>query len=152
MIELNLTYEESKRILDLGYDFRRVSNIFVNEQGRFYNRANNYLAVARDITLYEIDQRPDLIPAFFRFIDHLTPIIPKAALESCLPDLLVNEGDERKVWYLVYKHRKRFWWANPRDESLTDNLLSLIEAFLWCHEHYPKELKDKFNEYRLDLM
>jgi hypothetical protein len=155
MIELNLTYEESKKILDLGYDFRRVSNIFVNEQGRFYNRANNYLAVARDITLYEIDQRPDLIPAFFRFIDHLTPIIPKAALEACLPNYLMKKGGEKKTWissYHVYKCRESFWWENTQGETLTDDVYFLIKAFIWCHEHYPKELKDKFNELRLNFM
>jgi hypothetical protein len=152
MIELNLTYEESKKILSLGYDFRRASNVFINEQGRIYNRANNYLAVARDITLYEIDKRPDLIPAFFRFIDHLTPIIPKAALEECLPNHLIKKGDEKKTWisrYHAYKCKESFWWENTHYETLTDDLFSLIEAFTWCHEHYPKELKEKFNSHLL---
>ena len=165
MIELNLTYEESKKILDLGYDFRRVSSVFVNEQGRFYNRANNYLAVARDITLYEIDQRPDLIPAFFRFIDHLTPIIPKGALEACLPEL----EEERhvinaRVWLGkdLYAVQEDCIYSLDSDgsgygsydlERLKDQgFNSAFEAFTWCHEHYRKELKDKFNAYRLDLL
>jgi len=161
MIELNLTYEESKKILDLGYDFRRVSNVFVNEQGRFYNRANNYLAVARDITLYEIDQRPDTLPAFFRFIDHLTPIIPKGALEACLPEYEGYEHDSEITYtwagHTAMKSVCFIDECTPRHIGIgIDEYLyrtkSAYEAFVWCHEHYPKELKDKFNAYRLDLM
>lgn len=159
MIELNLTYEESKKILDLGYDFRRVSNIFVNEQGRFYNRANNYLAVARDITLYEIDQRPDLIPAFFRFIDHLTPIIPKSILQDFLLLRFKYETDYEHLITCTPLGSNKCQivrWLSTRGTDYAAGTMeaegSLCEAFEWLHKHYPKELKDKFNELRLDLM
>ena len=165
MIELNLTYEESKKILELGYDFRRVSNVFVNEQGRIYNRANNYLAVARDITLYEIDKRPDLIPAFFRFIDHLTPFIPKAALQQCLPHgwWFAMSREEHHMDWVIYQGSEyvglRFWATKCKDGHITTHqpeerfrFMSIYEAFLWTHDHYPKELKEKFNSHRLDLL
>jgi hypothetical protein len=38
------------------------------------------------------------------------------------------------------------YWANCRDESLTEEWFSSFEAFLWCHENYPEELKAKFEE------
>jgi hypothetical protein len=165
MIELNLTYEESKKILSLGYDFRRASNVFVNEQGRIYNRANNYLAVARDITLYEIDKRPDLIPAFFRFIDHLTPFIPKAALQQCLPHtwMFPIGTEENHMDWVIYQGSEyvglRFWASKCKDGHITSHqpeerfrFMSVYEAFLWAHDHYPKELRYKFNSHRLDLL
>lgn len=162
MIELNLTYEESKKILSLGYDFRRASNVFVNEQGRIYNRANNYLAVARDITLYEIDKRPDLMPAFFRFIDHLTPFIPKAALQQCLPHawMFPIDTEEHYADWVIYQESEyvglRFWASKCKDGHITSHqaeerfrFMSVYEAFLQAHNRYPKELRNRFNAHLL---
>ena len=136
MIELNCSYEESKKILELGYDFEKVCDRFIEELSRL--KKPEYL-----------EQEKFLITVFRSEVnqlmaDYLTPIIPKAALEACLPDYLLKKGCN--LFYHVRKFMGELYWVNSRDESLTENWFSPYEAFIWCHEHYPEELKAKFNE------
>jgi hypothetical protein len=143
MIELNLTYEESKKILELGYDFSYICRDFeLHEEGK--------------ITKFVLVERHDCgLVALWDCDDHeargyspkswwITPIIPKAALEACLPDYLLKKGCH--LFYHVRKFMGELYWANCRDESLTEEWFSNFEAFLWLHENYPEELKKKFGE------
>lgn len=34
----------------------------------------------------------------------------------------------------------------PPKFEITDDLLNPYEAFIWCHENYPEELRNRFNE------
>ena len=122
MIELNLTYEESKKILDLGYDFSKVSSEF-----RFPGEEKiKYILVCRykdgDVELYSSENYDTEIYSTQEF--GITPIIPKAALEACLPDY--------------------FFAGGLNSIRLRHN--SAYEAFIWCHESYQEELKAKFDE------
>jgi hypothetical protein len=148
MIELNLTYEESKKIIELGYDFRKISTDFVTKSGRGkLKRVNDILAVDAGIKIADINQCPHDLPDFFYFVESekLIPIIPKAALEACLPDYLRYE--DKHTWAghtsicLAYGTGE-----DLTIENYTTEHESAFEAFMWCHEYYPEELKRKFDE------
>lgn len=157
MIELNCSYEESKKILELGYDFSKVCATF-SASGKTSSHGlpfatmitNPFLtAVGHLENLKHLKSLPYLLLGKEINIDSITPIIPKAALEACLPDYLLEKGCNRhfSLFYHVRKFMGEFYWANCRDESLTDNWFnSAFEAFTWCHENYPEELKAKFEE------
>lgn len=134
MIELNLTYEESKKILELGYDFSSVCIDWSTEHTK-YIKVGSKLIEPRLVEELELAHNQELHPNNILWnyslefseveskiqdfinpwaIDWITyyppiPIIPKAALEACLPDYS-------------------------------------FEAFIWCHENHPEELRKKFNE------
>jgi hypothetical protein len=121
MLELNLSYEQSKKIKELGYDFSSICYECQNEDDFEPRRL-------------DINDTPEGVP-----------IIPEAALEKCLPDYTRYESD--------------FTWAGHTSISLkygtgedltienyTTQYESGYEAFLWCHEKYPEELKAKFNK------
>ena len=142
MIELNLTYEESKKILELGYDFAPVCDRFIEELSRL--KKPEYIEQEYfQVTIFrtEINQRMS---------DSLTPIIPKAALEACLPTTL-SFGFNEDV-YLMYEYcDKEFQYYQSPDYYCSDGKIyysskSAYEAFIWCHENYPEELKKKFEE------
>jgi hypothetical protein len=148
MIELNLTYEESKKILDLGYDFSKVSSEF-----RFPGEEKiKYILVCRykdgDVELYSSENHDTEIYSTQEF--GITPIIPKAALEVCLPATL-NILD-----YLgnldLSSFAKRFSCEvidlySIMQEGVTHEwFTTAFEAFMWCHEKHPEELKAKFDE------
>lgn len=142
MIELNLTYEESKKILELGYDFAPVCDRFIEELSRL--KKPEYIEQEYfQVTIFrtEINQRMS---------DSLTPIIPKAALEACLPTTL-SFGFNEDV-YLMYEYcDKEFQYYQSSDYYCSDGKIyysskSAYEAFIWCHENYPEELKKKFEE------
>ncbi len=82
MIELNLTYEESKKILELGYDFSKVCI-------EFGNGNPTYVKVNDDLYLPTYSERWGGIVHAGAFEGELPkgeiPLIPKAALEACLP-------------------------------------------------------------------
>jgi hypothetical protein len=170
MIELNLTYEESKKILDLGYDFSKVSSEF-----RFPGEEKiKYILVCRykdgDVELYSSENYDTEIYSTQEF--GITPIIPKAALEACLPEFETNKAwfsmvkdnySEARTHYWVFETPKTIpqsdtWNRRPRmlmryvkNQMLYENLhsayfKSAFEAFIWCHENYSKELKKKFDE------
>ena len=152
MIELNLTYEESKKILELGYDFSKVCDRFFIKQKDFQGDSESYF--------FKMNSSSDMFPLNATIspydevwyhglslndnLQEVIPIIPKAALEDCLPDYLLKKGCN--LFYHVHKFMGELYWVNSRDESLTDDWFSAYEAFIWCHENYPEELKKKFDE------
>lgn len=128
MIELNLTYEESKKILELGYDFASVCDRFIEELSRL--KKPEYIEQEYfQVTIFrtEINQRMS---------DSLIPIIPKTALEACLPEL------SGSTWL---KNLRTNWMILDLDPHII-KLESIFKAFMWCHEHYPEELKKAFEE------
>jgi hypothetical protein len=185
MIQLNLTYEESKMILDLGYDFSKVC---VEWQFNFYPpngdaskgkitkwfKLGEYLvnpALMGMLTRHQVDLRStytiNLEEAIadvknYKVGDEyipLIPIIPKAALEACLPNLEEEKSIvNAKVWLGtdLYAVQEDCIYSLDSDglgygsydlERLKDQeFKSAFKAFIWCHEHYPKELKKKFDE------
>ena len=158
MIELNCSYEESKKILELGYDFSPVCATF-SASGKTSSHGLPFATMIINPSLKGVGHLENLnhlksLP-YMRLdkeidIDSITPIIPKAALEACLPDKLdiasldncvfVKNIDLKTIslfyffedYYSCYEEQKEF--------------KSAYEAFIWCHEHYPEELKKKFNE------
>lgn len=154
MIELNLTYEESKKILELGYNFKKISTDFVTKSGRGkLKRVNDILAVDAGIKIADINQCPHDLPDFFYFVEseNLIPIIPKAALEDCLITCIVD-CEQKRIFYLSYdRHKKPIYRRNYETpiktiDTIYTEYASAYEAFLWCHEHYPEELRKKFEE------
>lgn len=140
MIELNCTYEESKKILELGYDFSSICTKF-----EYVNKLKDGHAVIYKVGNVFSDGIKFYQPTYgLVMLEGFTPIIPKAALEACLPDYLLKKGCH--LFYHVRKFMGELYWANCRDESLTEEWFSIFEAFLWCHENYAAELKKKFDE------
>ena len=137
MIELNCTYEESKKILELGYDFSPVCDRFVQELAKLkepeYIEQEQFL-----VTIFRTETNQ-------RMSDSLIPIIPKAALEACLPDY--QRYEDKHTWAghtsicLAYGTGE-----DLTIENYTTEYESAFEAFIWCHENYPEELRKKFKE------
>jgi hypothetical protein len=158
MIELNCSYEESKKILELGYDFSEVCATF-SASGKTSSHdlpfatmiTNPFLnAVGHLENLNHLKSLPYLLLGKGIDIDSITPIIPKAALEACLPDFLCvkdfyGELDRSRF---VKKLCNGMIYLNSQDSMTVSHywFRSAYEAFLWCHEHYPEELKAKFDE------
>jgi hypothetical protein len=165
MIELNCTYEESKKILELGYDFSPMCPFYRVVKGKSISIFNgiefipNLGLVERleSEVLAELGRKeihPNIGKSYRKhllekniFIE-ITPLIPKAALEACLP-----EHEEDGIWY-IWLGYTRCMTQSP-DECDTSSLEYFLpnpdinspyEAFLWCHENYPEELKKKFDE------
>lgn len=163
MIELNCTYEESKKIFELGYDF---SKICIEWQHNFYPpngdpskgkivkwfRLGEYLVnptLTGMLTHHEVDllntYTIDLGEALADLKNYkmgdgytpLIPIIPKAALEACLPDL------SGSTWLI---NDLRTWMILDLDPNRSSKLESIFEAFAWCHKNYPEKLRKKFEE------
>ena len=156
MIELNCSYEESKKILELGYNFKKISTDFVTKSGRGkLKRVNDILAVDAGIKIADINQCPHDLPDFFYFVEseNLIPIIPKAALEACLPEYGGYEHDSEITYtWAGYTAMKSVCFI---DECTSQHIgideylyrpKSAYEAFIWCHENYPEELRKKFDE------
>jgi hypothetical protein len=152
MLDLNLTYYESRHILELGYDFSPVCATF-SARGRFADGLD-YATMLINPYLQQVGYLKDL--NHFKELlqndeidfDSITPIIPYDALAKCLPE---HEGDG--IWY-IWLGYTRCMTQSP-DECDTSSLEyflpnpdinSAYEAFLWCHEKYPEELRAKFKE------
>ena len=167
MIELNCSYEESKKILELGYDFSSVCATF-SASGKTSSHGLPFATMITNPFLKEVGHLKNLnhlksLP-YMRLdkeidIDSIVPIIPKAALEACLPDLeeersIVNA----RVWLGkdLYAVQEDCIYSLDSDgsgygsyylERLKDQgFKSAFEAFIWCHENYPEELRKKFEE------
>ena len=126
MIELNLTYEESKKILELGYDFTEICTVFT---------------YAAKVSFFKIPMTNNVYTDGIKFYEEgsqegFISIIPKAALEACLPEL------SGSTWL---KNLRTNWMILDLDPHII-KLESIFKAFLWCHENYPEELKKKFEE------
>jgi hypothetical protein len=169
MIELNCTYEESKKILELGYDFSPVCPFYRVIKGKSISIFNgiefipNLGLVERleSEVLAELGRREIHSNTGKSYRKHLleknifieiTPIIPKAALEACLP----SDGDLKGLKWLAPNSSGHFTLLELDDgvfeytgrlsSFALKNFDSAFEAFLWCHENYPAELKKKFDE------
>ena len=142
MIELNLTYEESKKILELGYDFSKVcwkSQYSYNQEVLLEHTHGTGLPLSsiEYRVKYEVDK--------YGIATDITPIIPEAALEKCLPDYSFIDAANRKLSCRWYGH------IPICNEAYALNNIHLhhksgYEAFMWVHENYPEELKKKFDE------
>ncbi len=125
MLELNCSYEESKKILELGYDFSYICYEYQEDEHSYPCRSH-----------------PSEVPEGI-------PIIPKAALEACLPEF----KDQRWFGHTLFDMEMMEYspdlisiaYSNLR-KSYKCDFKSALEAFLWCHENYPEELKKKFDE------
>ena len=148
MNELNCSYEESKKIFDLGYDFSKVCDFAwvtmnTNETPVLVcqNLEIQYLLFTQKIYDFQtalIQKQPI----------EIIPIIPKAALEACLPDINPS-NDERLPDLDICRLRVSKYHTDMCDrehEEIIREFSSAFEAFTWCHENYPKELKKKFKE------
>lgn len=167
MIELNLTYEESKKILELGYDFSKICVGWSTEHTK-YIKVGNKLIEPRLVEELELAHNQELHPHNFLWnyslefseveskiqdfinpcaIDWIIysppiPIIPKAALEACLP-----EFDNGFYFSKLHISQDKIVKRNHKDQWVLPYVSSTaFEAFTWCHENYPKELKKKFEE------
>jgi hypothetical protein len=154
MIELNLTYEESKKILDLGYDFSKVCREFeLHRYGMFLRKiklTNDCFALLDNEDSEEFRAELDYTSLESVLVDGFTPLIPKDALEKCLPstlDILDYLGNLD-----LSSFAKRFTCEVIDLHSIMQKgvthewFTTAYEAFIWCHEHYPEELKKKFDE------
>jgi hypothetical protein len=147
MIELNLTYEESKKILELGYNFSKVCI-------EFGNGNPTYVKVNDDLYLPTYSEIWGGTVHAGAFEGELPvgsiSIIPKAALEECLPEI------KESGWYASRNRIQLIYEDGCTDncqtgifylhEMVIKEFDSAFEAFIWCHENYPKELKAKFDE------
>ena len=147
MIELNLTYEQSKKIFELGYDFTPICRDFeLHEE----EKITKFVLVERYddgvVTLYDCSEHESYIYSTKSW--WITPIIPKAALEACLPNLYTESeySGDVKFFTLTKRSGHTFWWVSSDDECLETFPHSAYEAFIWCHEKYPEELRNKFEE------
>ena len=135
MIELNCSYEQSKKILDLGYDFTFICRDF---ELREEKEITKFVLVEKHddglVSLWDCGERKTCIYSTKSW--WIIPIIPKAALEKCLPEL------SGSTWL---KNLRTNWMILDLDPHIV-KLESIFEAFIWCHENYPEELKKKFNE------
>ncbi len=135
MIELNCSYEQSKKILDLGYDFTFICRDF---ELREEKEITKFVLVEKHddglVSLWDCGERKTCIYSTKSW--WIIPIVPKAALEACLPDL------SGSTWL---KNLKTNWVILDLDPHIV-KLESIFEAFTWCHNNYPEELKRKFKE------
>ena len=180
MIELNLTYEESKKILELGYDFSKICINWSTEHTK-YIKVGSKLIEPRLVEELELAHNQELHPNNFlwnyslefsevesKIQDFINPwaidwityyppisIIPKGILEKCLPKIPFlktnNQFDFHYTWKkpdfdsdAVELYTRITHIEIP--EKTEKEFQSAYEAFLWCHENYPKELKKKFEE------
>lgn len=145
MIELNCTYEESTKIFELGYDFSKVcwkSQYWYNSHGIAEHIHGTGLLLSTIEYRIKSNGCKDAV------ITGVIPIIPKAALEACLPDINPS-NDERLPDLDICRLRVSKYHTDMCDrehEEIIREFSSVFEAFTWCHENYPKELKKKFEE------
>jgi hypothetical protein len=155
MIELNCTYEESKKIIELGYDFGKVCLEFSEiKTGKKFIKVNETQVVLMD-NGFDLNDLSSL--EWYDSIQnnviakYLIPIIPKAALEACLITCIVD-CEQKRIFYLSYdRHKKPIYRRNYETPTKTIDTIyteyaSAYEAFIWLHENYPEELKAKFDE------
>jgi hypothetical protein len=155
MQELDLTYEQSKQILELGYDFSPACKEFIYKSGD-YIRHFYGVKIKDSVRGYQvIENGVQKESQLVQFKPSTVPIISKAALLIALPSF------ERTV---VSKHYEHLSFTADRDfrfiyleethsgntfkifDSEEDKEPALIKAFLWCNEKYPAELKQRFGE------
>ena len=171
MIELNCSYEESKKILELGYDFSPVCATF-SASGKTSSHGLPFATMIINPSLKGVGHLENLnhlksLP-YMRLdkeidIDSIVPIIPKAALENCLPDKLDIASFMTSVRSLgIYTRRDNCVFVKNIDLKTISlfyffedyyscyeeqkEFKSAYKAFIWCHKNYPEVLKKKFSE------
>jgi hypothetical protein len=156
MIELNLTYEESKKILELGYNFNKLCCKF---ELRDYMGLSKFFVRLDDCLVIECDTEIDYINynglrnwcESHKMGLFTVPIIPKAALEACLPKKVGIDNLYFRKFYKTTYSEEEFEVYQAGVNELESNAIifssnSIYEMFLWLHENYPEELKKKFDE------
>jgi hypothetical protein len=158
MIELNLTYVESKKILELGYDFSKVcwkSSYEYRDQHNLNKKFISMYLHGTGSSSIDIEDGIKHRMSKYGVVGLVTPVIPKAALEACLPDRLQIETQKlgyteieecypgKELGYGQYNY-----WYSSNGKPFNSRCFKdgVYEAFLWCHENYPEELKKKFDE------
>jgi hypothetical protein len=134
MLELNCSYEESKKILELGYNFDKICQEFEHKDKDKYIKVNDNFYIHSESEIKGMYHN-----AMVRGTHYLIPIIPKAALEKCLP---LIDGVIWKRFPAAGDGLLRCTGLNHR----TVETCTGFHEFLWCHENYPEELKKKFDE------
>jgi hypothetical protein len=147
MLELNCSYQESKKVLELGYDFSKVCTFFGSGYPA-YIKVNDDLYVQHCSELWGKMVYPG--PYGGKLPEDEVPLIPKAALEACLPTIILDT-EQGRIYYLSFDGHKtpnyRYKHKTPDGIRTTyTDYQSAFEAFLWLHENYPEELKAKFDE------
>ena len=165
-MELNLSYEQSKEILELGYDFSKVCWKSLYEYRDQYDLNKKLIKLhlhGTHLSLASIEDeiKQDRRGGKYGIVDLIVPIIPEAALLKCLPDLEEEQHVKNaRVWLGkdLYLDSEDCIYFGDIDgdgvgygsyflERLKDQeFKSGYEAFVWCHQHYPEELKAKFEE------
>jgi hypothetical protein len=143
MIELNLTYEESKKILELGYDFSSICREFEHKPTNSKKiKINENIFIEENVNIGSFDEAYPVraVKSLLEF--GFIPLIPKAALKACLPRNLDHHPYSS---HLVCRLEKLGYRRNGKEYPYI-NFNSAFEAFLWLHENYPEELKKKFDE------
>jgi hypothetical protein len=143
MIELNCSHEESKKILDLGYDFSKVCLEFRSVNiygGETYIKVNDKCYIHKTSIVFSGDLN---FNALEKLEPDYIPIIPKDALAKCLPEVIYSS-----IWCNLAEWRGHclFYMEGLKPTVLLEPFNSAYEAFIWCHENYPEELKAKFDE------
>jgi hypothetical protein len=146
MIELNCTYEESKKILELGYDFSKVCWKSLYEYRDQWNLNKTFIRIhvhGAGLSLTLIEDQINYQMEKYGIVDLVTPIIPKDALAKCLPEVIYSS-----IWCNLAEWRGHclFYMEGLNPTVLLEPFNSAFEAFIWCHEHHPEELKKKFDE------
>ncbi len=139
MIELNLTYEESKKIRELGYDFSAVCTKFECREMVMNNEEATTLTFLYSCGEIMTMWNPRMSEPYSYHLKSspasgIIPLIPKAALEKCLP---LIDGVIWKRFPAAGDGLLRCTGLNHR----TVETCTGFHEFLWCHENYPEELK-----------
>lgn len=161
-MELNLSYEQSKEILELGYDFSKVCWKSLYQYRDQYSLNQTFIKIhlhGTGLSLASIEDEIKCRMSKYGIVDLVTPIIPEAALLKCLPDLEEEPHIKNaRLWlgkdlyldsedciYLGDIDGDGVGYGSYELERLKDQeFKSGYEAFVWCHQHYPEELKAKF--------
>jgi hypothetical protein len=154
MNELNCCYEESKKILELGYDFNKICHLYRKETSSF---KMNLFKIDKNIFVYaapEGESFGDHVDCTYSSLQEVlraghVPIVPKAALEACLPEFKDQEWFGHTLFDMETMEYSpdliNIAYSDLR-KSYKCDFNSAFEAFIWCHENYPVELKKKFDE------
>jgi hypothetical protein len=152
MLELNYTYEESKKILELGYDFSSVCTKFEFRENEEATTLTFLYSCGEIVTMWN----PRMSEPYSYHLKSspasgIIPIIPKAALEACLPFKVGIDARYFRKFYKTTYSEEEFEVYQAGVNELESNAVifsssSIYEMFTWLHENYPEELKAKFEE------
>jgi hypothetical protein len=84
-------------------------------------------------------------PLYLR-INDVYPIVSYYVLQQCLPKFQDN-------WNFYYNFLGTYLTIEGAELHIDQEFDNPYEAFIWCHENYPEELRERFaevmNEYRI---